>query len=83
MLRGVVSSATIIALLVNPTNPNSETQSKNTQEAARRLGLELYVLNASVDRDFFARLRELKAGASIIGQEAYFNMPKRTALLVF
>jgi putative ABC transport system substrate-binding protein len=34
MLRGVVPSATIIALLVNPTNPNSETQSKNTQEAA-------------------------------------------------
>jgi putative ABC transport system substrate-binding protein len=76
MLRGVVPSATVIALLVNPTNPNSETQSKNTQEAARRLGLELHVLNASVDRDFdavFAKLRELKASALIIGQDVYFN----------
>lgn len=76
MLREVVPSATVIALLVNPTNPNSETQSKSTQEAARRLGLELYVLHASVERDFdtvFAKLHELKASALIIGQDVYFN----------
>jgi putative ABC transport system substrate-binding protein len=76
MLRGVVPSATTIALLVNPTNPNSETQSKNTQEAARKLGLELHVLNASVERDFdpvFGKLRELKASGLIIAQDVYFN----------
>jgi putative tryptophan/tyrosine transport system substrate-binding protein len=76
MLRGVVPSATTIALLINPTNPNSETQSKNTQEAARMLGLELPVLNASTERDFdtvFTRLRELKASALIIGQDVFFN----------
>jgi putative ABC transport system substrate-binding protein len=76
MLRGVVPSATVIALLVNPTNPNSETQSKSAQEAARRLGLELHVLNASVERDFdtvFARVHELKASGLIIGQDVYFN----------
>ena len=76
ILRGVVPSATIIALLLNPTNPNSETQSKNTQEAARRLGLELHVLNASAERDFdaaFAKLHELKASALIIGQDVFFN----------
>ena len=39
LLHGAVPSATTIALLVNPTNPNAETQLKNTQEAARRLGL--------------------------------------------
>jgi putative ABC transport system substrate-binding protein len=76
ILRGVVPSATIIALLVNPTNPNSEMQSKNTQEAALRLGLELHVLNASVESDFdkvFTKLRELKASALIIAQDVYFN----------
>jgi len=76
ILRGVVPSATIIALLVNPTNPNFEMQSKNTQEAANRLGLELHVLNASVESDFdkvFAKLRELKASALIIAQDVYFN----------
>ena len=76
MMLGVVPSATAIALLVNPTNPNSETQSKNTQEAARRLGLELHVLNASVEGDFetaFARARELRASGLIIAQDVYFN----------
>jgi putative tryptophan/tyrosine transport system substrate-binding protein len=76
ILRGAVPSATTIALLLNPTNPNSETQLKDTREAARRLGLELHVLNASVERDFdavFAKLGELKASALIIGQDVYFN----------
>lgn len=76
MLRSVVPSATAIALLVNPANPNFEMQSKSTQEAARRLGLDLHVLNASAERDFdivFARLRELKASALIIAQDVYFN----------
>jgi putative ABC transport system substrate-binding protein len=71
-----VPAATTIALLVNPTNPNFETQSKNTQEAARRLGLELHVLNATTARDFdavFAKLRELGAGALIIAQDVFFN----------
>jgi putative ABC transport system substrate-binding protein len=43
-LHGAVPSATAIALLVNPTNPNAETQLKNTQEAALRLGLRVHVL---------------------------------------
>ena len=38
ILRGVVPSAISIALHVNPTNPKSEMQSKNTQAAAHRLG---------------------------------------------
>jgi len=76
MLRSVVPSATAIALLVNPANPNFEMQSKSTQEAARRLGLDLHVLNATAERDFdivFARLRELKASALIIAQDVHFN----------
>jgi putative ABC transport system substrate-binding protein len=76
LLHGAVPSATTIALLVNPTNPNAETQSKNTQEAARRLGLELHVLNASTERDFdavFAKVLELQAGALLISQDVFFN----------
>src|SRR5260370_25841832 len=76
LLHGAVPSATTIALLVNPTNPNAETQSKNTQEAARRLGLELHVLNATTERDFesvFAKVRQLRAGALLIGKDVFFN----------
>src|SRR4249920_577986 len=47
LLRGAAPSATVMGLLVNPTNPNAESQVKNTQAAALRLGLQLQVLNAS------------------------------------
>ena len=76
LLHGAVPSATIIALLVNPTNPNTETQSKNIQAAALKLGLQVHVQSASVERDFdavFAKLHELKAGALIIVQDVFFN----------
>jgi putative ABC transport system substrate-binding protein len=76
LLHGVVPSATTIALLVNPTNPNAETQTKSIQAAALKLGLRLPVLTASTERDFdavFARVRELQAGALIIAQDVFLN----------
>ncbi len=76
LLHEAVPSSTIIALLVNPTNPNVATLSRNLQAAAGTLGLQLHVLNASTERDFdavFAKLRELRAGALMIGQDAFFN----------
>ena len=73
----VVPAATVVALLVNPTNPAlAETQSRVIPAAARTLGLSLHVLNASTDRDFdavFARLAQLRAGALVIGVDAFFN----------
>ncbi len=77
MLRELVPTATIIALLVNPTNPtNAETLSRDLQAAARTLGLQLHVLHASTERDFdtvFATLSRLRAGALVIGSDPFFN----------
>ena len=76
LLHDVVPRATIMALLVNPTNPNIETQSRNLQAAALKLGLQVHVLNASTERDFdvvFAKLHELRADALMIGQDVLFN----------
>jgi putative ABC transport system substrate-binding protein len=77
LLHELVPSATIIALLVNPTDPaRAETTSKELQVAAQTLGLQLHVLHASTDRDFdtvFARLVELRAGGLVIGGEPFFN----------
>ena len=76
LLHEAVPSATTIALLVNPTNPNAETQSRNLQAAALGLGLRLHVLNASTEGDFdsvFSKLHELGANALMIGQDAFFN----------
>jgi len=62
----LVSTATSIAVLVNPTNPNTETQLRDLQAAARILGVQLHVLSASTERDLdtaFATLVQLRAGA--------------------
>jgi len=55
LLHELVPTASVVALLVNPTNPTiAETQSRELQSAAHSLGLELHVLNASSERDFDA-----------------------------
>ena len=51
LLHEVVPTATTMAALVNPTNPNADILSKSLQVAARTLGLELHVLKASTERD--------------------------------
>jgi putative tryptophan/tyrosine transport system substrate-binding protein len=75
LLHEVVPTASVIALLVNPANPTSAETTKELQAAARTLGLELRVLNASTDRDFdgvFAKLIQLRAGGLVIGGGPFF-----------
>jgi ABC-type uncharacterized transport system substrate-binding protein len=74
LLHELVPTASIVALLVNPTNPNAETVSRDLQAAARTLGLELEVVHASTDRDLdtvFATLLQLRAGALVIGADPF------------
>ena len=68
LLHELVPTATLIALLVKPTNPNAEGLTRDLRAAARALGLQLHVLHASMERDFaavFASLTQLKVGALI------------------
>jgi putative ABC transport system substrate-binding protein len=76
LLHDMVPKAAIMALLINPTNPNIETQSRTLQVAAVKLGLQPRVVNASTEQDFdavFAKLHELQAGAVMISQDPLFN----------
>jgi putative tryptophan/tyrosine transport system substrate-binding protein len=77
LLHELVPSVTVVALLVNPTSPKlAESTTKDLQEAARTLGLQLHVLHASTERDFdtvFAALVRLGAGALVIGTDAFFD----------
>jgi ABC-type uncharacterized transport system substrate-binding protein len=77
LLHELVPTATIVALLVNPTNPTlAETITRDLEVAARTLGVQLHVLHASSEREIdtaFATLVELRAGALVIGADAFFN----------
>ena len=76
LLHGAVPSARTMVLLLNPANPNAETQSGSIQQAALKLGLSLHVLNANTERDIdsaFAKSDELQADGLIIGHDVFFN----------
>jgi putative ABC transport system substrate-binding protein len=77
LLRELVPTATVIALLVNPTNPTlAETLSRDVQAAGRTLGFKVHVMHASTERDFdtvFTTLAQLQASALVIGTDAFFN----------
>ena len=77
LLHELAPTANAMAVLVNPANPTlAETNTKGLQAAARALGLELHVLNASTERDFdevFAKLIQLRAGGLVIGPDIFFS----------
>lgn len=51
LLRELVPSAPLIAVLVNGSNPNSENQISDVEEAARAVRQRVYLLKASNDAD--------------------------------
>jgi ABC-type uncharacterized transport system substrate-binding protein len=77
LLHELVPTATIVALLVNPSNTAlAETTTRELEAAARTLGLQFHVLHASSDRELdtaFAALVQLRAGALVIGADPLFN----------
>jgi putative ABC transport system substrate-binding protein len=76
LLHEIVPKATVVALLVNPTNPPlAETLSRDAQAAARTLGLQIHVLQASTEREIdeaFATMVQLQAGGLVIGPDSFF-----------
>ena len=76
LLDGLVPQAAPIALLVNPTNRLLNEELKLAQEAARLLGRELIVLEASAEGEIDAALEtRARRGARglVVWQEAYLN----------
>ena len=55
-LRELVPAATRVAVLVNPTGSTAETTLRDVEAAARPLGLQIQVLNASTSREIDAAL---------------------------
>ena len=71
LLRELVSAATRVAVLVNPNGPNAETMLSDVESAARAMGLQIRVLNAStspeIDAAFASLAREPPDGLVIGG----------------
>ena len=75
LLHELVPGSTIAALL-NPTNPIAGSQSRELQEAAGGLGLQVLVLEASTERELdaaFASTVERGAGALLVTADPFFT----------
>jgi putative tryptophan/tyrosine transport system substrate-binding protein len=76
LLHESVPAASVVALLVNPSNPNAEPLSKGLQTVVPRLGLRLELLHAKTDGELdraFAALPQLRAGALMVAPDPFFN----------
>jgi putative ABC transport system substrate-binding protein len=58
-LHELIPTADLFAVLINPTSPTAESQSRNLQTFARARGLQLHVLQASSEREVDAALATL------------------------
>jgi ABC-type uncharacterized transport system substrate-binding protein len=74
LLHELVPTASTVAALVNPTNPNAEILSNSLLVAARTLGLKLHVLKASTDRDIntaFETLIQFQVGGLVLPSDVF------------
>jgi putative ABC transport system substrate-binding protein len=75
-LHEMVPKANVIAALVNPTDPAlGEPATKGAQAAARALGLQMHIVQASTERDIeaaFSSLARLGVGALVLLPNAFF-----------
>jgi putative tryptophan/tyrosine transport system substrate-binding protein len=76
LLRELVPGSALIAVLLNPENPrNFETQQKEVKDASRTVGQQIHIVSASTEPELdaaFASLRELRAGALLVGADPFF-----------
>jgi putative tryptophan/tyrosine transport system substrate-binding protein len=74
-LHELLPKTGLIAALVNPTNPNSEVETRELQVAARVLGVRMLIVNASLQGEteaaFETLVRERAAGL-VINFDAFF-----------
>jgi putative ABC transport system substrate-binding protein len=76
LIRELVPSAKLIALMANPKNRAANTDRKNVEAAASAVGQRIVVLDATNESDFepaFAAMVRQRADALIIMADPFFN----------
>ena len=82
LLHELVPTASVMALLVNPADGDlAAVYTREVQAAARTLGVELHILNASTERDLygvFEKLIQLRVGGLVISGGAFLTSRNET-----
>jgi putative ABC transport system substrate-binding protein len=83
ILRDLVPSAKVIALLVNQSSSQGQGQKQDIEKAAREVGQRLVVLDGSTDHEIdasYANLAKQNVGALIVGADPFFD-PRRDRMI--
>jgi putative tryptophan/tyrosine transport system substrate-binding protein len=76
LLHEIVANPAMIALLADPRLPESARMQKEAEDAARTLGWQFLLLNASTPSEIdaaFATLRQRRAGALLVGGDPFLS----------
>jgi putative ABC transport system substrate-binding protein len=76
LLRELVPAADLIAVLVNPRNPNLETRSSDVQNAARDIGQRVLILDAGSESDIdaaFVTVVQQRAAALLVSDDPFLT----------
>jgi putative ABC transport system substrate-binding protein len=76
LIREMVPTATDLALLLNPNNLYADVVLRDTQAAARILGVQLHVQRATTEHDIdvaVANWAQRRGDPLVIGTDGYFN----------
>ena len=76
LLRELVPQAQTIAFLVNPTNPVTQGDTDDMEDAARSVGQQIMVVRAKNEAEIdaaFAAIAQQRVGALLVDVDAYFN----------
>ena len=83
ILRDLVPSAKVIALLVNQSSSQGQGQKQDIEKAAREVGQRLVILDGSSDQEIdasYANLAKQNVGALIVGADPFFD-PRRDRMI--
>ena len=76
LLRELVPKVGLIAVLLNPTNPNADARSEEVHAAARAIGQRIHVFNAGTENEIdssFATFVQAGAGALLVLDDPLFE----------
>ena len=76
LLRELIPTAAVIAVLINPSNARAKTDTREMQEAAHAIGQTIVVLDASSEREIdlaFSALAQHHASALLINADGFFR----------
>jgi putative tryptophan/tyrosine transport system substrate-binding protein len=85
LLRELVPHAAVFAVLANPNFQDTEAQVRELEAAARVIGQQLVILNASTEADFdtaFASMVEKRIGALLVSADPFFTASRNQLVLL-